>query len=244
MLGGFGGQFSFGHALFFGTGAYVQAIAQLQGRLNAWVALAAGDRRGGAVGAVHRRADLPLRAQGLVLRAGHAGLRRGVPHRRAVGAVHRRRRRPDGAAARVVRQPAVRLAQRLPRGWCWPSSSAALLVTGWLRHSPLRRLAAGGARQRGRGARGRRRTRSASSSARSALGAPSWAPAARSTCRCSSTSTRRIAFGPTTLGRGAGRRHRRRHGHAVGAGARRRGAAPAGRADAQPVRRAARASTW
>ena len=38
ILGGFGGQFSFGHALFFGTGAYVQAIAQLQG-LNPWLAL-------------------------------------------------------------------------------------------------------------------------------------------------------------------------------------------------------------
>jgi branched-chain amino acid transport system permease protein len=30
ILGGYGGQFSFGHALFFGTGAYVQAIAQLR----------------------------------------------------------------------------------------------------------------------------------------------------------------------------------------------------------------------
>jgi len=39
MLGGFGGQFSFGHALFFGSGAYVQAMAQLQGGINAWVAL-------------------------------------------------------------------------------------------------------------------------------------------------------------------------------------------------------------
>lgn len=39
LLGGFGGQFSFGHALFFGTGAYVQAIAQMQGGLNPWVAL-------------------------------------------------------------------------------------------------------------------------------------------------------------------------------------------------------------
>lgn len=39
MLGGYGGQFSFGHALFFGTGAYVQAIAQLQGGLNPWLAL-------------------------------------------------------------------------------------------------------------------------------------------------------------------------------------------------------------
>jgi branched-chain amino acid transport system permease protein len=38
ILGGFGGQFSFGHALFFGTGAYVQAIAQQQG-VNAWAAL-------------------------------------------------------------------------------------------------------------------------------------------------------------------------------------------------------------
>ncbi|MEO7392472.1 MAG: branched-chain amino acid ABC transporter permease [Ramlibacter sp.] len=38
ILGGFGGQFSFGHALFFGTGAYVQAIAQQQG-LNPWLAL-------------------------------------------------------------------------------------------------------------------------------------------------------------------------------------------------------------
>ena len=39
LLGGYGGQFSFGHALFFGTGAYVQAIAQLQGGLNPWAAL-------------------------------------------------------------------------------------------------------------------------------------------------------------------------------------------------------------
>ena len=39
ILGGFGGQFSFGHALFFGTGAYVQAIAQLQWGLSPWLAL-------------------------------------------------------------------------------------------------------------------------------------------------------------------------------------------------------------
>lgn len=39
LLGGFGGQFSFGHALFFGTGAYVQAIAQLHGGINPWLAL-------------------------------------------------------------------------------------------------------------------------------------------------------------------------------------------------------------
>ena len=39
ILGGFGGQFSFGHALFFGTGAYIQSIAQVHGGLNAWLAL-------------------------------------------------------------------------------------------------------------------------------------------------------------------------------------------------------------
>ncbi len=50
LLGGYGGQFSFGHALFFGCGAYVQAIAQLQGGLNAWVALALAVVVAGAVG--------------------------------------------------------------------------------------------------------------------------------------------------------------------------------------------------
>jgi branched-chain amino acid transport system permease protein len=51
LLGGFGGQFSFGHAVFFGTGAYVQAIAQLQGGLNAWAALALAVFAAAAVGA-------------------------------------------------------------------------------------------------------------------------------------------------------------------------------------------------
>lgn len=62
ILGGFGGQFSFGHALFFGTGAYIQAIAQLQGGLNAWLALVlavAGSAGGGMlVGALSFRYGL------------------------------------------------------------------------------------------------------------------------------------------------------------------------------------------
>lgn len=41
ILGGYGGQFSFGHALFFGTGAYLQAIAQLQWGFSPWAALPA-----------------------------------------------------------------------------------------------------------------------------------------------------------------------------------------------------------
>ncbi len=51
ILGGFGGQFSFGHAVFFGSGAYVQSIAQLQGGLNAWLALALAMAAAGGVGA-------------------------------------------------------------------------------------------------------------------------------------------------------------------------------------------------
>ena len=51
ILGGFGGQFSFGHALFFGTGAYVQAIAQVNFDINAWVALGAAVLGAAAVGA-------------------------------------------------------------------------------------------------------------------------------------------------------------------------------------------------
>ena len=51
MLGGYGGQFSFGHALFFGSGAYVQAIAQLSFGLNPWLALLAAVALAAAVGA-------------------------------------------------------------------------------------------------------------------------------------------------------------------------------------------------
>jgi branched-chain amino acid transport system permease protein len=38
MVGGFGGQFSFGHALFFGTGAYAQTMLQIHAGLNPWLA--------------------------------------------------------------------------------------------------------------------------------------------------------------------------------------------------------------
>jgi len=52
ILGGYGGQYSFGHAAFFGTGAYAAAILQMQVGLNAWVAFAAGIVAGACVGAV------------------------------------------------------------------------------------------------------------------------------------------------------------------------------------------------
>lgn len=40
LLGGYGGQFSFGHALFFGVGAYAQVILQVTFGVNAWLAFA------------------------------------------------------------------------------------------------------------------------------------------------------------------------------------------------------------
>lgn len=62
ILGGFGGQFSFGHALFFGTGAYIQALAQLHGGVNPWLALlmaiAGSAAIGAAVGALSFRYGL------------------------------------------------------------------------------------------------------------------------------------------------------------------------------------------
>jgi branched-chain amino acid transport system permease protein len=51
ILGGYGGQYSFGHAAFFGTGAYATAILQVRYGLNAWAAFAAGIAAGAGVGA-------------------------------------------------------------------------------------------------------------------------------------------------------------------------------------------------
>jgi branched-chain amino acid transport system permease protein len=52
ILGGYGGQYSFGHAAFFGTGAYVTAILQARYGVNAWIGFAAGIAAGAAVGAI------------------------------------------------------------------------------------------------------------------------------------------------------------------------------------------------
>jgi branched-chain amino acid transport system permease protein len=50
ILGGYGGQISFGHAAFFGTGAYATAMLQVHLGLNAWVAFGVGIVAGAAVG--------------------------------------------------------------------------------------------------------------------------------------------------------------------------------------------------
>ena len=52
ILGGYGGQYSFGHAAFFGTGAYVTAVLQVRYGLNAWICFVLGIAAGALIGAV------------------------------------------------------------------------------------------------------------------------------------------------------------------------------------------------
>jgi branched-chain amino acid transport system permease protein len=51
VLGGYGGQFSFGHALFFGAGAYATALLQVRHGVNAWAGAGAAVAFGAALGA-------------------------------------------------------------------------------------------------------------------------------------------------------------------------------------------------
>ena len=51
ILGGYGGQYSFGHAAFFGTGAYFTGVLQVRYGINAWICFAAGIAAAAAVGA-------------------------------------------------------------------------------------------------------------------------------------------------------------------------------------------------
>src|SRR5258707_9447943 len=52
LLGGYGGQYSFGHAAFFGTGAYVTAVLQVRYGINAWLGFCIGIAAGALVGAL------------------------------------------------------------------------------------------------------------------------------------------------------------------------------------------------
>jgi branched-chain amino acid transport system permease protein len=62
VLGGYGGQYSFGHAAFFGTGAYVTAILQMRYGVDAWtgfaLGIAGGALTGAAIGALTFRSGL------------------------------------------------------------------------------------------------------------------------------------------------------------------------------------------
>ncbi|HEX3505497.1 MAG TPA: branched-chain amino acid ABC transporter permease [Xanthobacteraceae bacterium] len=52
LLGGYGGQYSFGHAAFFGTAAYATAVLQVRYGVNAWLGLFIGIAAGALVGAI------------------------------------------------------------------------------------------------------------------------------------------------------------------------------------------------
>src|SRR3974390_1221700 len=52
VLGGYGGQYSFGHAAFFGTGAYATAILQVRYGINAWAAFGMGTAAAAVLGAI------------------------------------------------------------------------------------------------------------------------------------------------------------------------------------------------
>lgn len=52
ILGGFAGQFSFGHALFFGVGAYTVAVLQVRLGINPWIGLVVGGALSSAVGVI------------------------------------------------------------------------------------------------------------------------------------------------------------------------------------------------
>lgn len=134
VLGGFGGQFSFGHALFFGTGAYLQAIAQIQWAMNPWLALplamafAAGV--GAFVGAVSFRYGLKGSYFALVTLAFAEVLRilaTSVPF--------------TGAGVGLMlplRESAANMQFGSRAGFVWLMLglvTLALLITAWLRHS-------------------------------------------------------------------------------------------------------------
>ena len=64
VIGGFGGQFSFGHAAFFGTGAYAMALLQLRFAVNPWLALPLATLLGGCAGGIIGHLSFRARLRG------------------------------------------------------------------------------------------------------------------------------------------------------------------------------------
>ena len=126
VLGGYGGQYSFGHAAFFGTAAYTTGILQLHYGVNAWAGLALGIAAGTLVGAVTGALSLPLWPARLLLRAGHARLRRSAAHHRERRADHRRGRRH--ADKLDLRWEAFQFQSRAPFYWIILAFVAVSLV--------------------------------------------------------------------------------------------------------------------
>jgi len=238
MLGGYGGQFSFGHALFFGTGAYVQAIAQ---------STSAGTRGFALLAAVAAATCVAAFLGALTFRYGLKGSYFALV---------------TLAFAEVFRILAVSVdftgggvglmlplhesfadmqfaSRRGYIGLVLGFVVAAMLVTSWLRHSRF------GAQLQA--------VRDNEDAAR-AIGVDPWSVKLGAITLSAAFMGAGgafyvqvfqyidpgLAFGPVSSVEALGGRDRRRHGHAVGPGTGRRGAAPACRTDAQPVRPVAR----
>ncbi|WP_281718010.1 branched-chain amino acid ABC transporter permease [Pandoraea apista] len=134
ILGGFGGQLSFGHALFFGVGAYAQAIAQLRWGWSPWLAMpfaiAMGTVVAVVIGAITFRYGLKGSYFALVTLAFAEVFRILAVSLPFTGA---------GVGLMVpLHQSVANLQFASPRGYAvllFVFVMAALLVTAWLRHS-------------------------------------------------------------------------------------------------------------
>ena len=131
VLGGYAGQFSFGHAAFFGIGAYTSTLLLVRLGVSPWLGLLAGGALAAAFGCFAGIPLVPLRAPRPVLRAGD-------PRLRGDAAAHRREldgdRGADGDPHAALEDGRLPLAPPVPR-------EAAVLLRG--------------ARARGRGPRAR-----------------------------------------------------------------------------------------
>ena len=159
VLGGYGGQYSFGHAAFFGTGAYATAILQVRYGVNAWSAFALGIAAGALLGAVIGfltfRSGLKGSYFALVTLAFAEVLRIIASVAPITGA-------GVGTLIKLDLRPEVfQFQSRAAFYWVLLALVAvSLLIVQADRAIALRRLARGGARERGGGVGARRRHRS------------------------------------------------------------------------------------
>jgi hypothetical protein len=185
ILGGFGGQFSFGHAVFFGTGAYAMAVLQARFGINAWlalpVALALGAAVGVLVGSLSFRYGLKGSYFALVTLAFAEVFRILANNFQFTGA---------GVGIQIkLADSAAEMQFATKAGFLYAAlvlATASLLVAWWLRRSA--------------------RTCSTSSSSPSPSRARSWLRAARSTFNISATSTRTSPTGRRSRSRRCSRR--------------------------------------
>ncbi len=194
LLGGFAGQSSFGHAAFFGTGAYVTALLQLRFGVNAWAALAAGIALGALVGWVigvlSFRAGLRGSYFALVTLAFAEVLRILANAMR----LYRRRGGPADQARSRLRQSAVLQPRAVPLARAWVCRAGTGDFAAHRRH-PLRRPAGGRARERGCGEGARRRCAQGEAARHRPVGRDHGGSGRALRCSISSTSTRSIAYG-------------------------------------------------